>query len=100
LFTLYLKERVKLVRGVKDQQAYGGEKPDKFLKVNDGYFINNFRSSTPELLEIPHKKKDFFRFFLNRQKEIEKFVKEKKLKVDTPEDIIIIFEYFLNTKKG
>ena len=78
MFALYLKERIKLVRGVKDQQAYGGEKPDKFLKVNDLYFISNFRSETPDLLEVPRKKKDFFKFFPMREKEIEKFVKARE----------------------
>jgi hypothetical protein len=97
-FALYLKERVKLVRGVKDQQAYGGEKPDEFLKVNDIYFISNFRSKTPDLLEVPRKRKDFFRFFPNREKEIVKFVKQEKLDVNLPQDIVTIFEYFLGTE--
>ncbi len=99
MFSLFLKERVKLVRGVKDQQAYGGEKADKFLKVNDAYFISNFRSKIPDLLEVPRKRKDFFRFFPKREKEIEKFVKDKKLDVNAPKDILIIFEYYLDTER-
>ena len=99
MFALYLKERVKLVRGVKDQQAYGGDRPDKFLKVNDIYFISNFRSKTPDLLEVPRKRKDFFRFFPKREKEIEKFVKQEKLDVNTAKDIVSIFEYYLDTEQ-
>jgi hypothetical protein len=98
-FALYLKERIKLVRGVEDQQAYGGNRPDKFLKINDVYFISNFKSKTPDLLEVPRKKKDFFRFFPKREKEIEKYVKQEKLDVNAPQDIVSIFEYYLEIEK-
>ncbi len=98
MFALYLKERVKLVRGVKDQQAYGGDKPDNFLKVNNVYFISNFRSKTPDLLEVPRKRKDFYKLFPKREKEIEKFVKDNKLDVNAPKDISTIFEYYLDTE--
>jgi hypothetical protein len=97
MFSLFLKERVKLVRGVKDQQAYGGEKSDQFLKVNDVYYISNFRFKTPDLLEVPRKRKDFFKFFTKREKEIEKFIKDKKLDMNAPNDIVTIFEYYLAT---
>lgn len=98
-FTLYLKERIKLVRGVKDQQAYGGEKPDRFLKVNDVYYITNFRDKTPDILVIPRKKKDFFKWFQKRDKEIEKFVKEKKLDINSPSGLVEVFAYYLGAKK-
>ncbi len=99
-YNLYLKERIKLIRGVKQAQAYSDQKPDRFQKVEDHFYVSNFKSSSSELLLIPSKKKEFYRLFETRLNEMQKYIKKEKLSIDQVKDLIAILDHYWSIHKG
>ncbi len=93
-YGLYLKERIKYIESVKNKNPYQEDSSAKFLKVRDVFYINNFLSLSPELIEIPKKKKQFINLFKDRSIEIQKFIKKEKLDNEDMNDLVKIFDYY------
>ncbi len=93
-YRLYLKERIKYIEPVKNKNPYQEDSSAKFLKVRDVFYINNFLSLSPELIEIPKKKKQFINLFKDRSSGIQKFIKKEKLDNEDLNDIVKIFDYY------
>ena len=93
-YRLYLKERIKYIESVKNKSPYQEDSSAKFLKVRDVFYITNFLSSSPDLIEIPKKKKQFINLFKDRSLGIQKFIKKEKLDHEDMNDLVEIFDYY------
>lgn len=99
-YNLYLKERIKLIRGVKGAQGYSDSKPDRFLKVDDHFYVSHFGSFSKGLRLVPTKKKEFYKLFETHSNEMEKYIKKEKLAIDQVNDLMAILDHYESIHKG
>ena len=92
-FSLYLKEEKKFYKKEK-AQGYASEKPARFEKIRDAYYVSDFKNPSDRLLPVPGKMKSFLAFFGDHGPEIKKFIREHKLKTDNAADLVRIFGYY------
>lgn len=92
-YKIYLKEKKRFFKKVK-AQGYADEEPAKFKKVGSEFYIKDAKNRSDRLMLIPQKMSSFTAFFQDDAKSIKKFIKENKLKIDNPDDLVKIFNYY------
>jgi len=92
-YKIYLKEKKKFFKKVKTK-GYGDAEPAQFKKIKSEFYVTDFKNQSDQLLTIPQKFKSFTEFFQDDSNSIKKFVKENKLKIGNPNDLVKIFKYY------
>ena len=92
-YKLYLKEEKKFFEKVQ-AQGYAAEKPARFEKIRDTYYVTDFKNGSEKLIPLPSKMKAFLAFFGDQGASVKKFIKDEKLKVDKTEDLVRILDYY------
>ena len=87
--SLLKKEKIKFYERQKATTSYDKEKPAKFKKEKDTYYvkINN------EVTYLPTKKKDLAKAFPSHSKDITSFIKKNKIKLSKEEDLVKVVDY-------
>ncbi|TMM57442.1 hypothetical protein FEE95_13230 [Maribacter algarum] len=91
-FILYKQERKKYLKAQK-AEGYQDKLPERFVDEAPTFYISNFKSDSPTLLELPNKKKKFVAFFEQQRKAVEKFMKQEKLGIKEPNDLVRIMDF-------
>ena len=88
-YTLLKEETVKYYDGEKATSSYERDKPAKFRRESDVYYI--FLDGTVSFL--PQKENDLLKQFPKDSKAIKDFIKSKKLKIKREEDLIELSQF-------
>lgn len=89
--TLVLKEEViKYYDKVPASSSYDNDKPAKFRKEDDNYYI---KIKSGKIVSLPTKSKDIAKGFPEKGNEIENFIKKNKLKTKNEDDLIKIANF-------
>jgi len=88
-YPLYVKETVSFSPSRKAASGYEADKPEVYKREKDRYFtmIEN------QIVEVPLHKKNILKRFPEFQKEIQDFLKNEKIKLNSEEDMIRVFDY-------
>lgn len=97
-YKIYLKEKKRFFKKVK-AQGYADEEPAKFKKVRSEFYIKDSKNRSDRLMIIPQKMSSFIAFFQDDAKSIKKFIKENKLKIDNPDDLVTIFDNYYKQRQ-
>ena len=76
-------------------QGYQESKPARFKMADPEYYFTTVPQSQ-ELMQIPDRIKEFKQVFPNNEKAIRDLVKNEKLRLDVPEDLIRILDYYFD----
>jgi TRAP-type C4-dicarboxylate transport system substrate-binding protein len=87
--TLFKEERIKFYEKVEAATSYEKDKPAKFERIDDQYYLK----LSDNMTLVPQNKKRFLRLFPNKEKELKEFIKENKLHPKNEEELIKIVEY-------
>lgn len=85
----YLKEVIKYIPLKEASNPYDSDKPAHYKKENDLYLIG----VDGKIKEMPSKKKEFLKLFPNKEKEIESFLKSKKISFKDEKDLLLLINY-------
>ena len=94
-FTLLKKEHIKFQDKVKPKSSYDKEKPAKFIKANDTYYLN-FENNT-RVLSL--NKKQFLSSFPKTEVQLKSYIKKNKLSLKDENDLIKIVAYLSSISK-
>mgnify|MGYP003678232948 CR=1 FL=1 len=94
-FTLLKKEYIKFQEKVKPKSSYDKEKPAKFTKGNDTYYLN-FDNETKILFQ---NKKQFLGSFPKAEAQLKSYIKKNKLSLKDENDLIKIVAYLSSISK-
>jgi len=97
-YKIYLKERKKFYKKVK-AQGYADEEPARFKKIQSEFYITDSKNRSDRLVIVPQNMKSFTAFLQDDSKSIKKFIKENKLKIDNPDDLIKIFNFYFEQQE-
>lgn len=92
-YKIYLKEKKRFFKKVK-AQGYADGEPAKFKKVRSEFYFKDAKNRSDRLMIIPQKMSSFIAFFQDDAKSIKKYIKENKLKIDNPDDLVKIFNFY------
>ncbi len=92
-YSLFLRSRVKYIPGRPEKSSYEPAKPAKFVGLDPVYHVTD-NSDSKNLLQIPTKKKQFLRLYKNKSKELDAFIKQNKLRLDTSKDLIAALDFY------
>lgn len=95
--TLYLKERKKFIPK-KAKEAFQESAKARFIDLPDTYYITDFKSNSPNLLELPRKKKAFMAFFGTHKNAVDTYIKKEKLDYKNTEDLVKILTFFFENR--
>jgi hypothetical protein len=88
--SLLKEEIVKYYEKVAAISSYDQDKPAKFRRENDNYYI---QLKSGRIVYLPSKEKDIAKTFPEHSKEIMAFVKKNKLKIKKEEDLVKLANY-------
>lgn len=88
---LLVKEKKKLSEAVIPENGYQKYKPPTYSKVKETYYVS---FDGENAIKIPTKKKLFFKFFGDKEKDIKSFMKKRKLKRKNKEDLVKIINFY------
>lgn len=88
--TLLKAERIKYYEKVSANSSYQQDKPAKFRKESDVYYI---KIKDGAVIHFPNKKKDLLKAFPKYSKELKTFLKEQKVKLSKDEGLIKVADY-------
>lgn len=88
--TLLKAERIKYYDKVPAASSYQQDKPAKFRKESDVFYI---KTKTDIVQHLPTKKKDLLKAYPKHSKAIKAYLKENKIKLSREEDLIKVVEY-------
>lgn len=88
-YTLLKEERIKFFDKIEASNSYQADKPAKFLRADDRYYIK----IGDKVTFLPQKKNDFLKLFPEQEKKLKSYMKEKKLNPKNEEDLIVLAEY-------
>ncbi|MFK7811300.1 MAG: hypothetical protein AB8B59_02330 [Maribacter sp.] len=91
-YSLYKQER-KLYQEEQEAEAFKEKQRAKFVARSPIFFVTDFNSDSPILLEVPKKKKKFITLFGKKGKEVEKYMKQKKLNFKEKDDLVQIMDF-------
>ncbi|MBR9846715.1 MAG: hypothetical protein GYB35_11720 [Algicola sp.] len=91
---LYKKEKVIFIDEQKASTGYDSNKPAKYKRVNDTFFIKLENQNI--LTEVPNKRKDLVKLFPKHKDSVLKYMKENRIKTSKEEDLIQLINY-INT---
>ncbi|MCL6266291.1 hypothetical protein [Flagellimonas myxillae] len=87
---LYIKESKKFMKKVQ-AQGYADEQPAHFKTMRREFYIS--KNPGAPLLRIPQKMKSFISFFDHNSKAMKAYIKEHKLSIDKPDDLVKIINF-------
>ena len=93
-FALYLKEEKKFFKK-ESAQGYASEKPARFQKAGDSYYVSDFKNASGSLLEVPSKLKPLLEFLGGDSDSVKKFIRSEKLRPDDPGDLMRILQFHM-----
>lgn len=88
--TVYKEEIVKYYDKVQASSSYDQDKPAKFRREDDNYYV---KLKSGRVVYLPSKDKDIAKAFPENSKEIMSYVKKNKLKTKNEEDLIKVAGY-------
>lgn len=91
--SLLKKENIAYVPKKISTSSYVKDKPARFKRVDDTFFI--IKPGKESLTPLPKKKKEIAKLFSNRKNEVLAFIKENSIKTSNEEDVIKLIN-FLN----
>ncbi|MEL6917237.1 MAG: hypothetical protein AAFO99_05845 [Bacteroidota bacterium] len=97
-YALYFKERIRYIPKKPAKSSYDQEVPAKFVKGISKFYMAFSKSESQELIEIPRRKKDFLKTFMDKDGTMEKFLKKEKLKFDKKEDLVKLLDFYFIKK--
>lgn len=97
-YSLYKRER-KLYQEEQEAEAFKERQPPKFIDDNPLFFVADFNSDSPVLLELPRKKKKFVALFAENGKSVENFMKQEKLNFKEKDGLIKILDFVHSENK-
>jgi len=88
-YPLYVKETVSFSPSKKATSGYDSDKPEVYKREKDRFFtkIEN------QIVEVPLHKKNILKLFPEFQKEIQDFLKSEKVKLNSQDDMVRVFNY-------
>lgn len=89
-FNLFKKENVKFQDKIPAKSSYQSEKPAKFIKDDDVYYLQ-FKNG--EVKMIPNKRKEIHEIFRDKHSELKDFIKEEKIDSDDKDDLIKLINH-------
>lgn len=98
MFKLFIKENIKLIPKKIAQSGFEQDTPAKFVKLKDVYYVNDFKSKSSRLIEVPNKKKAVDNVFGDKSKSIQEFIKKQRLRLDNKDDLVQIFNFYFAIK--
>ncbi len=99
-FILFKRSRIKFQKAKPIKSSYEKAVPAKFIPLEDVFYVSFGKNEEYSgLIKVPQKKKALKLFFGKYFAEIEKLVKEEKLKFDLEQDLIKIFNYYVEIRK-
>lgn len=89
--SLVAKQKVRYVDAKRAISGYDRDRPADYKRLKDDLYlaVNN-----KELVEIPKKKKEFYKIFGDKSNQVKDYVKQNKLKTKSIEDLSKIVKYF------
>ncbi|MGF1556090.1 hypothetical protein [Paucihalobacter sp.] len=87
---LLKEERIKYYDKIPATSSYDQDKPAKFRREDDTYYI---KLKDDSILYLPSRTKDIPSVFPNNEKEISTFIKKNKIKTKNEEDIIKLVNF-------
>jgi hypothetical protein len=97
-FELYLRERVEFKKGEK-AQAYVEAKPDRFEQARPIYYFRTPKGQ--RLIEISKRKKEVLELFPEQsRKELKKYMKEQRLKIDEADGLRTLFSFYFGASQN
>jgi len=88
-YTLYKEERIKYYEKVEATSSYQQDKPAKFKKENDVFYIKLKNTLT----FLPNKKRDLLKAFPKEAKALKSYIKKNKLNPNNEDELITIANY-------
>lgn len=90
---LYLRELVKFKKATLARSGFDKNQPAKYERAKGLYYI---KMAGEKVKQLPFKKKKFFSIFGEKRKEVEAFVKSRKLRIDKEEDLKKIMAFYFS----
>lgn len=87
---LFKEEIVKFYDIVRASSSYDQDKPAKFKREDDNYYV---KLKDGSITYLPTKSKDILKAFPQNEKEINDFIKKNKLKTKDEEDLIKVADF-------
>ena len=87
---LLKREHVIFKKGKKLESSFLSPTPNRFIRLKDELFIK----IDDQIIEIPKKIKDVSNLFLGKNKEMETFIKSKKMKTTNEADLLELVNYY------
>lgn len=91
---LLKKEKIVFIDEQKASTGYDSNKPAKYKRLNDKYYIK--LKGAKILSELPSKKKNIVKLFPEHENDILKFIKDNRIKTSKEDDLIQLINY-INT---
>jgi hypothetical protein len=88
-YTLYKEEHIKYYEKVEAASSYQQDKPAKFKKENDTYYIKLNNTVT----FFPNKKRDLLKAFPKQAKTLKTYLKKNKLNPSNEDELVTIANY-------
>ena len=87
--SLFKEERIKYYEKVEASSSYQQDKPAKFDRIGDSYYI----MMNDKVTFVPQKKKDFLKAFPNQANQLKSYMKANKLSPKDEDELINIINY-------
>lgn len=87
---LYLKQNIILKEGKEATSSYSKAQPPKFERQD--FYLLGFGEDTPASIKL--NKKSVLNAFSSNRKDVEKFVKDNKLKLKTEEEVLKLLNFY------
>lgn len=97
-FDLFKKERIKFQEAKPAKSSYEPEKPARFIRLPDAFYVSFKHDVAEEAHEIPRKKKKLKEFFGKAYTSIEKFAKKNNLDFEDPSDLVKIINHYIQVQ--
>lgn len=94
-YVLYQQEQKKYVKA-QEEGSYQKKLPARIVDQEPRYFISDFKDKSENIIELPHKRKAFLRFFKNHKQKIDMYLKKNKLNHKKASDLIAFIDFILS----
>ena len=91
---LFKKEKIIFIDEQKSTTGYDNNKPAKYKRINDKFFIK--LKDKKILSELPNKRKNLAKLFPEHEDAVIKYIKQNRIKTSKEEDLIQLVNY-INT---
>lgn len=88
-FSIFKEERVKFYEKVESKTSYSKEKPARYDRIDDAYFIER----DEKIMFLSQNKKKFLKLFPNESSKLNTYMKKNKLNPKKEDELIQIVDY-------